>query len=74
MHFFQHQIPLVKGGNMKKWHMEGIISAGRISHKLEIPNPGQRTLWSAAYEGQVRTEFFLLRMLRTVWERVQRQY
>jgi hypothetical protein len=59
---------------MKKWHMEGIISTGHIVHKLQIPRPGQRTLWSASAEERGRTEFFLTKVMRVVRERVQRPF
>lgn len=59
---------------MKKWHMEGIISSGRIGHKLQIPHPGQRTLWSATADYRAETEFFLVKMVRAVRKRVQRQF
>ncbi len=59
---------------MKKWHLEGIVrSAGRSCVKLEIPNPGQRTLWSAATSGRIKTEGFLLRMFRFAKARMTRQ-
>jgi hypothetical protein len=59
---------------MKKWHLEGIVrSAGRSCVKLEIPNPGQRTLWTAAASGRIKTESFLLRMYRIAKARMTRQ-
>lgn len=65
---------MLEGGDMKRWHMEGIISTGRVGHKLQIPHPGQRTLWSASPADRVRTEFFLTRVMRVVRERVQRSF
>lgn len=59
---------------MKKWHMEGIVSTGRIGHKLQIPSPGQTTLWSTARDVRGRTEFFLVKVMRVVRERVQRSF
>lgn len=61
-----------EGGNMKKWHMEGIVSNGRVGHKLQVPHPGQRTLWSAGKQSRNVSEFFLTKMVRVVKERVQR--
>lgn len=58
---------------MKKWHMEGIISLERRGSKLEIPRPGQRTLWSGELDSRSENEFFLVKMMRAVRERVQRQ-
>lgn len=57
---------------MKKWHMEGIICMERRCHKLQIPRPGQRTLWSGVPENGTGTEFFLVKMMRAVRGRVLR--
>ncbi len=59
---------------MKKWHMEGIVSTGRSGHKLQIPHPGQRTLWSTGRKSKDMSEFFLVKMVRVVRERVQRSF
>jgi hypothetical protein len=59
---------------MKKWHMEGILRIERMGGgKLQIPRPGQRTLWSGFTDQRPETEFFLVKMMRAMRERVQRQ-
>lgn len=58
---------------MKKWHMEGILRMeSRLSGKLQIPRPGQRTLFNGAYDQPVENEFFLMKMVRAVRDKVQR--
>ena len=60
---------------MKKWHMEGILQVERIGYgKLQIPRPGQKTLWSRRVDRDAEGEFFLTRMMRAVKSRVQRQF
>ena len=59
---------------MKKWHMEGILRIERMGEgKLQIPRPGQRTIWSGMTGNRPESEFFLAKMMRAVRERVQRQ-
>lgn len=59
---------------MKRWHMEGIVSfTGRTSSKLEIPHPGQRTIWSASSAARIRTDSVLVKVLRAAKERMLRQ-
>ncbi|WP_136796938.1 MULTISPECIES: hypothetical protein [Desulfosediminicola] len=59
---------------MKKWHVEGIVShIDRSGSKLEIPNPGQQTLWSQSSAQRKRPEFIWVKALRTVKELMFRQ-
>jgi|GEM_PF-6651798 len=59
---------------MKKWHMEGIVSyVGRNGSKLEIPHPGQQTLWSQSVLERKRSEFIWVKAMRTVKELMLRQ-
>lgn len=59
---------------MKRWHMEGIVStAGRSGPKLEIPQPGQRTIWSASSTGRIKTDSVFVKVLRAAKDRMLRQ-
>jgi len=58
---------------MKRWHMEGIVSVERRGTKLQIPRPGQRTLWSPIATDRAESDFFLAKMMRAVRGRVMRQ-
>lgn len=74
MHTLRNGFRRAQGGGMKKWHMEGILRIERMGGgKLQIPHPGQRTLWSRMNDDRAESEFFLTKMMRAMRERVQRQ-
>ncbi len=59
---------------MKRWHMEGIVSVtGRTSPKLEIPHPGQRTIWSASKSSRIKRDSVLMKVMRAAKECMLRQ-
>ena len=52
---------------MKKWHMEGIVRRAYVSRrKLHVPSSNQLYLWSTAFAGESRKEFFLVLFLRNL--------
>lgn len=58
---------------MKKWHMEGIVIAtGRLDMKLEIPQPGKKTIWSD-YPLRKQPEKALSKAFRSARQFVLRQ-
>ncbi|MFV0437187.1 MAG: hypothetical protein ACK5PS_07335 [Desulfopila sp.] len=58
---------------MKKWHMEGILRLERRGRKLQVLDPGQKTLWSRVVDDRNEHPVFLARVMRVFRPRTNGQ-